>query len=125
MRRISLGSFLLFAAVGLAVGCASTTTARFNIFNRNKPNDNCVDVGAGPICEGPTMGGERLPSDSGFMLPGDSTFLPGSMSPGAGSLPPGAIIQGSGTPPANSFMPPAGQSPPVQPQRLKAIPNGQ
>ncbi len=127
MRRISLGSFLLFAAVGLAVGCASTTTARFNIFNRNKPtSENCVDVGAGPICEGPVMGGgEHMPADSGFMLPGDSTVLPGPMSPGAISTPPGTIFPGNGAPPANTFMPPAGQTLPAQPQRLKPITNGQ
>jgi hypothetical protein len=126
MGRISLGSFLLVAALGLAAGCSSTSSSRFNLFNHSKPvNDNCVDVGAGPVCEGQMMGGgDRLPAESGFMLPGDGTMMPGTVVPGPGTTTMGPIIQGNGAPPNNTYMPPASGSSTVQPQRLKPLPNG-
>src|SRR4051812_18779379 len=78
MVRIRLGSLLLLAAFGLSAGCSSLSTSRFNLFNHNRAQpEGCVDVGAGPVCEGPSMGGgEHLPAESGMMMPGGGGFMP-------------------------------------------------
>ena len=117
MRRISLGSILLFTAFGLAAGCTTTTSSRFNLFNRCKPaTEGCADVGAGPICEGPTMGGGMgVPAESGYMLPGDGTLMPGTVLPGTG-ISTGPVLQGS--PPNTNYMPPASGTSSVPPGRL-------
>jgi hypothetical protein len=120
MRRISLGSILLFTAFGLAAGCTTTTSSRFNLFNRSKPtNEGCADVGAGPICEGPTMGGGMggMPADSGYMLPGDGTLMPGTVLPSTG-ISTGPVLQGTGSPPNTNYMPPASGTSSVPPGRL-------
>lgn len=140
MVRISLGSFLLLTAFGLAAGCSSMSTSRFNLFNHNKAKpEACVDVGAGPICEGPAMGGaEHLPAEAGMMLPSDGgllpggTMVPGAMVPGPGSTTGpiyqggspgmGPIIQGSGTAPNTNIMPPATGAATAPPPRLVPTP---
>jgi hypothetical protein len=136
MVRISLGSLLLLIAFGLAAGCSSMSTSRFNLFNHNKARpDGCVDVGAGPICEGPVMGGaERLPPESGIMLPSDGGLMPGNMLPvpatTTGPILPGSPtpvgpgLQGTGAPPINSIMPPATGSSTAPPGRLVPTPPG-
>ena len=126
MRRISLGSILLFTAFGLAAGCTSTSMSRFNPFNKNKAtSEGCsMDVGMGPVCEGPVMGGGmgmgmgmNLPPESSYMMPGDGTLMPGTIMPGAGTTT-GPILQGSGTQNNPNYMPPASGTSSGQPQRL-------
>ena len=120
MRRISLGSILLFTAFGLAAGCTTTTSSRFNPFNRCKPaNEGCADVGAGPIYEGPTMGGGMggMPGDSGYMLPSDGTLMPGTVLPSTG-ISTGPVLQGTVPPPNTNYMPPASGTSSSQPGRL-------
>ena len=126
MGRISVGSVFMIAAFGMAAGCSSFSTSRFNLFNHNRGNECCPDVGTGPVCEGSIMGGERMPSDGNFLPPNDAGFMPGAMLPGTGTVP-GTIIQ---QPP--NFMPPASvqsTTPPpgrlIQAPPLKPMPSAQ
>ena len=118
MDRKRVGAFLLISTLGLSAGCTSFSLSRLNPFNHNKcANEGCMDVGTGPVCEGSVMGAsERLPADSGYMMPGDGSYMQGNMLPGTTT---GPIIQ---NPPAGTnFMPPAGASTGA-PSRLTPMP---
>jgi hypothetical protein len=118
MDRKRVGAFLLIAALGMTAGCTSFSASRFNPFNHNKVvNEGCPEVGTGPVCEGSVMGaGERLPADSGYMMPSDGSFMQGNMLPGPAT---GPIIQSP--PPGTNFMPPANGTS-VAPSRLAPVP---